>query len=89
MTGLKIVVLTTTAAVVLSVRQAFACAVCFADPESSIAQGTIWGVAVLLGVVSTVLASIAGMIVFWARRARQLEAAGGSVGVQAPELRSS
>jgi hypothetical protein len=53
-----------------------ACAVCFVDPESSMALGATWGVAVLLGVVATVLCSIVGVILFWARRARRMHAEG-------------
>ena len=52
--------------------EATACAVCFSDPESALAQGAVWGVAVLLGVVCTVLAAIGGMILFWIRRSRRM-----------------
>lgn len=89
MTKQKYVVLTMMATVAGYATQASACAVCFADPGSSIAQGATWGVAVLLGVVSTVLTGIVGMILFWVRRARQLEAAAHSGRPPAADLRPS
>ena len=51
---------------------ASACSVCFGDPNSSMSQGARVGVLVLLGVVVTVLAGLASLIVFWARRAAKL-----------------
>ena len=51
---------------------ASACSVCFGDPNSSMSQGARAGVLVLLGVVVTVLAGLASLIVFWARRAAKL-----------------
>ncbi len=52
-----------------------ACTVCFGgDPNSAMAQGTKAGILVLLGVVSTILISIAGTAFFWIQRARQVTA---------------
>ncbi|MBI4719493.1 MAG: hypothetical protein HY763_16985 [Planctomycetes bacterium] len=53
-------------------REALACAVCFADPNSPLAKGATMGVWVLVGVVGTVLACIAGTSLFWIHRSRQL-----------------
>ena len=53
-----------------------ACAVCFGDPDSDMTQGAKAGILILLGVVGTVLAGIAGMALFWIRRARTLQAQG-------------
>ncbi|MEE2674010.1 MAG: hypothetical protein VX466_09450 [Myxococcota bacterium] len=51
---------------------ASACSVCFGDPNSSMSQGAQAGVLVLLGVIVAVLAGLASLIVFWARRAAKL-----------------
>ena len=51
----------------------WACAVCFGNPESSLSKGALAGVLILLGVVVTVLGGIAGMALFWMKRARNLE----------------
>ena len=51
-------------------RSLFACAVCFGDPDSAMAKGVVAGVWVLLGVVSFVLVSLAGLGLFWIRRSR-------------------
>ena len=60
------------AAITLTPVRAFACAVCFGEPNSLQVQGAEAGVLVLLGVIVTVLLSIAGMILFWALRARRI-----------------
>jgi len=51
---------------------AFACAVCFGDPESPLTKGALMGVYVLVGVVGFVLAGIAGTGAFWIQRSRKL-----------------
>jgi len=51
---------------------AFACAVCFGDPESPLTKGALMGVYVLVGVVGFVLAGIAATGVFWIQRSRRL-----------------
>ena len=52
---------------------AFACAVCFGDPNSSLTKGAKAGVLVLLGVIVTLLSAIGYVIVFWSRRARAMQ----------------
>ena len=60
----------------LSSRPALACAVCFGDPDSAVTQGAKAGILVLLGVIGTVLVGIAGIALFWIRRARALDGQG-------------
>lgn len=55
-----------------AVREAQACAVCFGDPDSAMAQGVVWGVLVLVGIVGFVLAGVAGTALFWLHRSRRL-----------------
>ena len=52
--------------------EADACAVCFGDPESPMAQGVVWGVLVLVAIVGFVLTGITGIAVFWMYRGRRL-----------------
>ena len=63
----------------LAPARAFACAVCYGDPNSLQVQGAEAGVLFLLGVIVSVLLSIAGMILFWARRARRISQVTNSV----------
>ncbi len=59
----------------LAAQPALACSVCFAgDPSSSMNQGAQAGMLVLLGVVGVVLTGLASLLLFWMRRAAQLEA---------------
>ena len=51
-----------------------ACSVCVGDPNSAMYHGAQAGVAVMLGVVVTVLTAFASLIVFWMRRAAKYEA---------------
>ena len=60
--------------VLLSAQAAQACSVCYGDPNSAMTQGAQAGVLVLLGVVATVLVAFASLLIFWMRRAAQLEA---------------
>ena len=46
----------------------FACAACYGRSDSPLASGMNWGIFTLLGVVVTVLASIAGFFIFLIRR---------------------
>ena len=48
-----------------------ACAVCYGDPESDMAKGAAAGVLALMGIVVSVLGGIAGVTIFWVRRARR------------------
>ena len=58
----------------LSAQPVLACSVCFGDPNSSMVQGAQAGVLVLLGVIGTVLAGFASLLIFWMRRAAHLKA---------------
>jgi membrane protein implicated in regulation of membrane protease activity len=55
--------------------QALACSVCFGDPNSAMTKGALAGVLVLLAFIVFVLAAVASVAVFWAYRARMLQAA--------------
>jgi hypothetical protein len=57
----------------LSAEPALACSVCYGDPNSAMSQGAQAGVLVLLGVVGVVLTGLASLLVFWMRRAANLE----------------
>lgn len=59
---------------VASVAQpAMACSVCFGgDANDAMNQGVRAGVLVLLGVAGGVLTGLAGLMIFWVRRASQL-----------------
>ncbi len=46
----------------------FACATCFGKSDSALASGMNWGIFTLLGVIGTVLATIAGFFVYIIRR---------------------
>ncbi|MFQ5591075.1 MAG: hypothetical protein ACE5HE_07935 [Phycisphaerae bacterium] len=52
-------------------RQAFACSVCFGDPESPMAKGAAAGVLVLAGFIGFVLLGVAGAGLFWVHRSRR------------------
>lgn len=56
----------------LSSFRAHACAACFGASDSPMAHGMNWGIAVLLGVICTVLALVASFFVFVIRRERTL-----------------
>ncbi len=60
----------------LIAQPALACSVCFGgDPNSSMTQGVQAGMLVLLGVIGVVLSALAGLMIFWMRRAAQLKTA--------------
>ena len=59
-------------ALVLNPPPALACAVCFGQSDTDVAQGVVWGVLALLLVVVSVLAAIAGFFFHVARRAALL-----------------
>jgi len=52
----------------LSPGQLLACAACYGQSDSPLAQGMNWGIFSLLGVVVCVLATIASFFVFLGRR---------------------
>ncbi len=60
-------------AALLTAQPVLACSVCYGDPNSAMTQGAKAGVLVLLGVVGVVLTGIASLLVFWMRRAANLE----------------
>ena len=51
---------------------AHACSVCAVDPNSLIARGAFWGILVLGLIVASLLATVAGVGLYWMHRARQL-----------------
>jgi heme/copper-type cytochrome/quinol oxidase subunit 2 len=55
-------------AVALAPTPLFACATCFGKSDSPMAQGMNWGIFTLLGVIITVLATIAGFFIYLIRR---------------------
>ena len=58
----------------LVAQPVLACSVCYGDPNSAMTLGAQAGVLVMLGVVGTVLMGLASMLIFWMRRAAQLQA---------------
>jgi hypothetical protein len=59
------------AALLLTVPQpTWACPVCFGDPNSPMAIGASWGIALLLGVTAGVLAAFAGFFFYLIKRSR-------------------
>ncbi len=58
--------------VLLTADRAWACAVCFGDPESPMAKGVVAGVFVLIAVVGVVLIGMAGTGLCWISRSRRL-----------------
>jgi hypothetical protein len=59
--------------VLLSAQSVLACSVCYGDPNSAMTQGAKAGVLVLLGVVGVVLMGLASLLIFWMRRAANLD----------------
>jgi hypothetical protein len=59
--------------VFLDAQPSLACSVCYGEPSAPISQGVQAGVLVLLGVVITVLAGFASLLIFWIRNLRALE----------------
>ena len=70
--GAALAVLACLAALLIA-QPALACSVCAGDPSSPMAQGVQAGVLVLLGVVGAVLTGLAALMIFWMRRAANLE----------------
>ncbi len=48
----------------------WACPVCFGDPNSSMAIGASWGIALLLGITGGVLAAFASFFLYLLKRSR-------------------
>jgi hypothetical protein len=59
--------------VLLGAQPALACAVCYGDPNSAMTHGAQAGVLVLLGVIGAVLTGFASLLIFWMRRASNLD----------------
>lgn len=53
-------------------RPAWACAVCFGDPNSDMVKGANAGIIVMLVIVYTLLLGMAGIAGFWAFKARRI-----------------
>ena len=51
-----------------------ACAACYGQSDSALAQGMNWGIFTLLGVIGFVLVGVAGFFVFLIRRAAAVAA---------------
>ena len=66
--NLKMLLAALLCAIVLSPAVAPACSVCYGDPDSSQTKGLMWGIAVLLGVVGTVLGGITTFFVYLAKK---------------------
>jgi heme/copper-type cytochrome/quinol oxidase subunit 2 len=60
-------------AVALAPSPLFACATCFGQSDSPMAQGMNWGIFTLLGVIVTVLATIFGFFVYLIRKVAAAE----------------
>jgi len=59
-------------AISMNAPQAFACAVCFGDPNSPMARAALAGAVVLVGVVAAVLTGIGILGFKWMRRESKL-----------------
>lgn len=55
-------------AVALAPSPLFACAACFGQSDSTLASGMNWGIFTLMGVIVTVLATIASFFVYIIRK---------------------
>jgi hypothetical protein len=62
------------ASAIFSPPPLFACAACYGKSDSPLASGMNWGIFTLLGVVVTVLASIATFFIFIIRKEAQINA---------------
>ena len=55
-----------------------ACAACFGQSDSAMAQGMNWGILSLLGIIVLVLGGVAGFFVYLAKRTSALAAVTGA-----------
>jgi hypothetical protein len=55
-----------------------ACAACFGQSDSAMAQGMNWGILSLLGIIALVLGGVASFFVYLAKRTSALAASTGS-----------
>lgn len=65
-------IILTAAIPLLPLQEAWACPVCFGDPNSLMTQGLKKGIVFLIVVVGGVLAAILGIALTWAKRAKAL-----------------
>jgi hypothetical protein len=66
--SLRRIILTASALAAFAPSPLFACAACYGKSDAPLAHGMNWGIFTLLGVLVTVLASIATFFVFIVRR---------------------
>ncbi|MEE2791181.1 MAG: hypothetical protein VX453_06070 [Acidobacteriota bacterium] len=66
----SLITLMVTALLLWTPQRAWACPVCFGDPNSPMAIGASWGIALLLGVTLGVLAVFAGFFLYLLKRSR-------------------
>lgn len=52
---------------------AFACSVCFGNPDSAMGQGARWGVFAMICVIASVLSGIGAFFVFLGKRSAAIE----------------
>ena len=62
------------ALIALTANSALACAVCYGASDAPMARGMNWGIFSLLGVIGVVLSGVAGVGVFFAKRAAMVAA---------------
>ena len=62
------------ALIALTTDSALACAVCYGASDAPMARGMNWGIFSLLGVIGSVLGGVAGVGVFFAKRAAMIAA---------------
>ena len=73
--SLRILATATMVTLVMAVpRVLLACAVCYGAPDAAPTRGMNLGIITMLGVTGVVLGGFAGMIFYFARRARRLSA---------------
>jgi len=63
------------------VNAILACAACYGQSDSSMAQGMNWGIAALLAVTMPVLATIAAFFIYLSKRAASAKAANSATGL--------
>ena len=56
----------------LAADSAWACSICYGDPDSDMGRGVVWGVAFLGAVVAVVLLGVATTTACWIVKARRL-----------------
>ena len=71
---LKIIFVAAAAIAAFAPSPLLACAACYGKSDSPLAQGMNWGIFTLMGVIGTVLVSIAAFFVFIIRREAALAA---------------